>query len=361
MSNNLTSFFTRNNNNISIINMQNGGSKLSQNENILKLPKITINNPINHLITENNKSSKELNNPNGIGHFFRISKINSYNKKTIPNKKISNNFVRNKIFSEINHSSKKSFNKSKRKYIKKFSELNDSKKEKISNNNSINSNIDNISTGRNVKENIKINEYINVLLNEDKDKINSLKNKKEDKYTLEKSIDPVKYIKNMFLDESYNNDIFKTSKIQSECFNGNEELRNDNIKKINANNMNNLNLKSIKLESNNDKTKILINEMYKDQNLNNFYFGKKLYKSKFKKISNHINIKNYLKFRKRENNNNNLSLNDKIKSVLTETYKMRNNFINKHKSRDKILRRLHQYCDNYDGIVRRASILKVHK
>ena len=354
MTNILPTFFSLNNYN----NSNNKMNKLTENKNILKLPRITVSNPDIQLI-ESNNSLEELNNPNKIGHYFRISKMKSYNGK------VSNESLRNKIFPDINHSSKSNINKTKKKYILNYSSLNDTKKEKISNNNSINSNSrnDNIFTERNLQKEAKINEYINTLLNNDKDRNNFLNNNKEEKFTLDKTIDPVKYIKNMFLDESYNNDIFRTSKIQNECFNGNEELRNDNIKKINANNMNNLNLKSLKLESQDDKTKLLINEMLQSQKkLNNFYFGKKLYKSKLNKISNHIDIKNYLKYRKKEiQNDENFSLNEKIKSVITEANKMKINFINKHKSRDKILKNIRQFCDNYDGIVRRASILKIPK
>ena len=358
MSNILPTFFPLNKN----TNSNNKMNKLTENKNILKLPRITVSNPDIQLI-ESNNSLEELNNPNKIGHYFRISKIKSYNEKVL--KKVSNESLRNKIFLEINHSSKSSINKNKKKYILNYSSLNNTNKEKISNNNSINSNSnnDNIFTDRNIQKETKIKEYINTLLNNDKNRINFLNNNREEKFTLDKTIDPVKYIKNMFLDESYNNDIFRTSKIQNECFNGNEELRNDNIKKINVNNMNNLNLKSLKLESQDDKTKLLINEMLQSQKkLNNFYFGKKLYKSKLNKISNHIDIKNYLKYRKKEiQNDENFSLNEKIKSVITEANKMKINFINKHKSRDKILKNIRQFCDNYDGIVRRASILKIPK
>ena len=88
----------------------------------------------------------------------------------------------------------------------------------------------------------------------------------------------------MFLDESGNNNVFKTSKIQIDCFNGNEKLRNDSIKQINSNNMHNYNTNSLKIESNDNSTKSLIDEMFKKgQKLNNFYFGKQLYKKKFLK------------------------------------------------------------------------------
>ena len=153
----------------------------------------------------------------------------------------------------------------------------------------------------------------------------------KDKYSLEKSIDPTKYIKNKFLDESYNSNDFKTSKIQIDCFNGNEKLRNVNIQKINANNMNNFDSKSLKTESNDIKTQSLINQMFNsNQKSNNFYFGKKNYTPKFSKIriKNTINIKNFLKNRRKERDNNIiLTIDEKIQNALLNTKDMRNNIV----------------------------------
>ena len=179
---------------------------------------------------------------------------------------------------------------------------------------------------------------------------------------MENTIDPTKYIKKKFLDESYKKNDFKTSKIQIGCFNGNEELRDDNIKKINENNRHNVNLNSLKIKTNDCNTKTLINEMFKSQQkLNNFYFGKKVYIPKMNKNKNTTNIKNYFKYRNIEKENNNnfvLTLDDKMKNVTFETKEMKNSFIEKHNSRLKMMKKIRQFCDNYNGIVRRASIFE---
>ena len=88
----------------------------------------------------------------------------------------------------------------------------------------------------------------------------------------------------------------------------------------------------------------------------NFYFGKRLYNKISYKKKNNDNIHNYLKL-KNENYNRNVAytLDDKIRNVMKETKIIEKNFIDRHKSRGKIIRKIRQFCDNYDGIVRRAS------
>ena len=161
----------------------------------------------------------------------------------------------------------------------------------------------------------------------------------------------------MFLNESGNNNVFKTSKIQIDCFNGNEKLRNDSIKQINTNNMHNYNTNSLKIESNDNSTKSLIDEMFKkQQKLNNFYFGKQLYKKKFFKINNNsINIKNYLERRNEKKSDVVFTLDDTIKNAVKEKKDIENNFYERHKLRGRLMRKIRQFCDNYDGLVRRAS------
>lgn len=167
------------------------------------------------------------------------------------------------------------------------------------------------------------------------------------------------------MDESYNSNDFRTSKIQIDCFNGNEKLRNVNIQKINANNMNNFDLKSLKTESNDIKTQSLINQMFNsNQKSNNFYFGKKNYTPKFSKIriKNTINIKNFLKNRRKERDNNIiLTIDEKIQNALLNTKDMRNDLIERHKAREKIMNRIKQYCDNMDGMIKKESIIKRKK
>ena len=114
------------------------------------------------------------------------------------------------------------------------------------------------------------------------------------------------------MDETFNHNNFTTSKIQIDCFNGNEQLRNENIKKINENNKNSLKLDLLKTESNNIRTKSLIDKMFPKQ-LTNFHFGKKVYGPRVFNIksNNNINLKNSL-----ESNDMLLTLDEKLKNVI---------------------------------------------
>ena len=352
------------------------GLKLSANKKTLKLPKIIVIN--DKCLESNNKSTEFLKNnrtEEDINHLDILSKLNKSrnnklfirnNKKAKSNNKISSIVFKNNIISDLNKSSKnnKSFKNNynspnyhiliKENLINPYIKRNKNKNF-LENYTERNKNQD--------KEE-KVKEYIDILLNDNKSNkttvkngIFTLNNKKEEEYSLTKSIDPKKYIKNMFLDESYNNDVFKTSKVQLDCFNGNEELRKVNIKKINANNMNNLNTNALKIKTNDTPTKLLIDEMFENQKkLNNFYFGKKLYNKIYYKNKNNDNIHNYLKL-KNENYNKNVvfTLDDKIRNVMKETKIIEKDFNDRHKSRGKIIRKIRQFCDNYDGIVRRAN------
>ena len=352
------------------------GLKLSANKKTLKLPKIIVIN--DKCLESNNKSTEFLKNnrtEEDINHLDILSKLNKSrnnklfirnNKKAKTNNKISSIVFKNNIISDLNKSSKnnKSFKNNynspnyhiliKENLINPYIKRNKNKNF-LENYTERNKNQD--------KEE-KVKEYIDILLNDNKSNkttvkngIFTLNNKKEEEYSLTKSIDPKKYIKNMFLDESYNNDVFKTSKMQLDCFNGNEELRKVNIKKINANNMNNLNTNALKIKTNDTPTKLLIDEMFENQKkLNNFYFGKKLYNKIYYKNKNNDNIHNYLKL-KNENYNKNVvfTLDDKIRNVMKETKIIEKDFNDRHKSRGKIIRKIRQFCDNYDGIVRRAN------
>ena len=353
------------------------GLKLSGNKMTLKLPKIIVNND-KFIENNNNKSTEFLKNnrtEEDINNLDILSKLNiSRNnklfirntKKAKSNNKISSIVFENNIMSDLNKSSKinKSFkndyNSPNYHIIVKENIINPYIK-KNKNNNFLENYTE---RNKNQDKEEKVKEYINILLNDNKsNKITvknglfTLNNKKEEEYSLTKSIDPKKYIKNMFLDESYNNDVFKTSKMQLACFNGNEELRKVNIKKINANNMNNLNTNALKIKTNDTPTKLLIDEMFESQkNLNNFYFGKRLYNKIYYKNKNNDNFHNYLKL-KNENYNKNVvfTLDDKLRNVIKETKIIEKGFIDRHKSRGKIIRKIRQFCDNYDGIVRRAS------
>lgn len=353
------------------------GLKLSSNKMTLKLPKIIANND-KFIESNNNKSTEFLKNnrtEEDINNLDILSKLNiSRNnklfirntKKAKSNNKISSVVFENNIISDLNKSSKnnKSFkndyNSPNYHIIVKENLINPYIK-KNKNNNCFENYTE---RNKNQDKEEKVKEYINILLNDNKSNkiavkngLYTLNNKKEEEYSLTKSIDPKKYIKNMFLDESYNNDVFKTSKMQLACFNGNEELRKVNIKKINANNMNNLNTNALKIKTNDTPTKLLIDEMFENQkNLNNFYFGKRLYNKIYYKNKNNDNFHNYLKL-KNENYNKNVvfTLDDKLRNVIKETKIIEKGFIDRHKSRGKIIRKIRQFCDNYDGIVRRAS------
>lgn len=364
------------------------GLNLPNNNIILKLPKISLNTCI---LKDNNNVNIELttNKKQKEKKFLNFSKINydrmqlfKQNKKAKSKKALSKIIFKNQILSELNQSTKSSKNNNENNYSyqKNISTLNpillkeninNFKSNNILNYNDNNSNYKNSqiqNTDRNKKigkKEVIIKEYVNNLLKFDNQK-NKLKyalfnKKKLEKYSKDKSIDPAKYIKNMFLDESYDSNAFKTTKIQLDCFNGNEILRNENIKKINKNKMNSLNIDSLKIESNDSLTKSLIDKMLKSQEkLNNFYFGKKYYTPKINRIKNNSNIKNYLKLRRIEKEKQSKDfvwkLEDKIKIVMQETKDTENSFIERHKSRGKIMRKIRQFCDNYEGIVRRASI-----
>ena len=215
---------------------------------------------------------------------------------------------------------------------------------------------------RNENKRMIVDEYVNTLLSEDTESkrvlFDSLNDevKKEDKFKLEKSIDPKKYIKNNLLDETFNHNNFTTNKIQIDCFNGYEHLRNENIKKINENNKNSLKLDLLKTEPNNIYKKSLIDKMFFPKKLTNFHFGKKVYGPKVLNIkSNHnhnINLKNSL-----ETNDMLLTLDEKLQSVILGTKEMERDFKDHHKSRRIIIRKIREFCDNYDGLIKRASVI----
>ena len=89
------------------------------------------------------------------------------------------------------------------------------------------------------------------------------------------------YIQKKILDESFNYNDFRTSKIQKECFNGNEKFRKANYKNIKINLMNNLFLNSMSAPPEETRTKFLIDKMMDEQNhLNKFHFGKNVFNRK---------------------------------------------------------------------------------
>ena len=349
--------------------------KLLNNEMMLKLPKIT---PIPILMTEHNISSnKELiQNRNEEDKKTYYKKKHNYNNKTLEtNIKLSNTFFRNKVLSELNHLNKSNFNKytNNPNYSLSLNPviIKDNLKALKKENNFNNNKSENQSTGRyqstesnNIQKDNKnyiINEYISRLINDNnnkkKNRFYSIYDKeKKEKYSINKSIDPTKYIKNKFLDDSFNNNEFKISKIQNQFFNGNDIMNDNNIKNINENNKNNLDLLPLQTESYENKTRSLINKMFDRQyKINNFYFGKKYYSPNYSKIKNNtINIKTYLRNRRKETDKNNidkLTIDERMKNVLIETKKMKNTFVNKHKIREKIITKIKKHVDNNENII----------
>ena len=349
--------------------------KLLNNEMMLKLPKIT---PIPILMTEHNISSnKELiQNRNEEDKKTYYKKKHNYNNKTLEtNIKLSNTFFRNKVLSELNHLNKSNFNKytnnpnyslslnpviikSNLKALKKENNFNNNKSENQSTGRYQSTESNNIQKDN---KNYIINEYISRLINDNnnkkKNRFYSIYDKeKKEKYSINKSIDPTKYIKNKFLDDSFNNNEFKISKIQNQFFNGNDIMNDNNIKNINENNKNNLDLLPLQTESYENKTRSLINKMFDRQyKINNFYFGKKYYSPNYSKIKNNtINIKTYLRNRRKETDKNNidkLTIDERMKNVLIETKKMKNTFVNKHKIREKIITKIKKHVDNNENII----------
>ena len=114
------------------------------------------------------------------------------------------------------------------------------------------------------------------------DKFSEAKKKvKENKFFLENSINPAKYIQKQILDDKFDLNDFRTAKIQKECFNWNQKFREANYKNIKINIMNNIFLNSMEAEPEATDTKFLIDQMISDQkHLNKFNFSKNIYNRK---------------------------------------------------------------------------------
>jgi len=258
----------------------NNGLRLSKEGNILKLPKFKNNIK---LITESNKSKsyQDLDLNNGD----EILVINDENSNTIfKNEYLSdlysqNNKIdyRNKNYNKINaktsdeqmvkNKNKNSRSKYENKYILKENNINNHNHEKD-------------------KEKQKyIDAYIDALLTKGKIKTDKFyeaaKKIQSNKFSLASSINPKKYIQNQILDDSFNYNQFRTSKIQRDCFNGNEKFREANYKNIKINIMNNVFLNSMKAEPEPTNTEFLIDKMISEQrHLNKFNFSKNMYNRK---------------------------------------------------------------------------------
>ena len=352
------------------------GLKFSGNSKTLKLPKLKI---MSKLITERNKSSEgfKVNNKNDISTPTpkpNHKHLSMRYKKTEVHKKVLNNIFKNKLLSGLNNSTRSYTknnnscspnsikNKENNIYISKDKIKNEKDNNitiKINDGNNNVEETDSKDKLRNENKRMIVDEYVNTLLSEDTESkrvlFDSLNDevKKEDKFKLEKSIDPKKYIKNNLLDETFNHNNFTTNKIQIDCFNGYEHLRNENIKKINENNKNSLKLDLLKTEPNNIYKKSLIDKMFFPKKLTNFHFGKKVYGPKVLNIKSNHNIN----FKNLETNDMLLTLDEKLKSVILGTKEMEKDFKDHHKSRRIIIRKIREFCDNYDGLIKRASVI----
>ena len=256
------------------------GLRLSKEGNMLQLPKLNINN---RFLTENykNKSYDNLENSIKNDHILIINNTDSENNNVFKNQNLchininNNNTIqkKNKIYMHFN------------KYNNKFSKSNNNNKNRpkiltIDNNN--NNNI--ISEKEKAKKKF-IDNYINSLLTKGKEKSDKFseatKKIESNKFSLANSINPKMYIQKKILDESFNYNDFRTSRIQKDCFNGNEKFRKANYKNIKINLMNNLFLNSMSAPPEETRTKFLIDKMMDEQNhLNKFHFGKKVFNRK---------------------------------------------------------------------------------
>ena len=253
----------------------NNGLRLSKDTNIIKLNKFRFNsgniteqnitgNMYSKIINENKlnevnalKTESFLKNPENDIIFKNkyLNNLNNFNnQKLYPPQLIYKNNLNNK---------------------NKYNNNNNKKRENIKSNNS---------TERK-ERNEFIEQYIDDLLKNGKKKFdkfeNAVKKRDNSKYLLEKCISPTKYIEQNIYDENFNYDDFKTSNIQKECFNGNENFRKANYKNIRINIKNNIFLNEMKAEPEDNGMKDKIEKMIDDQkHLNKFNFGKQLFNRK---------------------------------------------------------------------------------
>ena len=258
----------------------NNGLRLSKEGNILKLPK--FNNNIK-LITESNKSKsyQDLDLNNGD----EILVINDENNNTIfKNEYLSDLYSKN---NKLDYKIKK-YNKIKGKISDELMVKNKNKnsRSKYENKYILKENNNNNHNHEKDKEKQKfIDDYIDTLLTKGKIKTDKFyeasKKIQSNKFSLASSINPKKYIQNQILDDSFNYNQFRTSKIQKDCFNGNEKFREANYKNIKINIMNNIFLNSMKAEPEPTDTEFLIDKMIAEQkHLNKFNFSKNMYNRK---------------------------------------------------------------------------------
>ena len=263
------------------------GIRLSKDGNILKLPKLNLNN---RFITENYKN-KSYDNFDNLDNEMKNNHIIIINNTDTEDNSVFKNQYSYDMNIENNNKNNLYKNKTQKKG-KIFNEQFINKNNKTSKSNYKNKNKQKIlSIDKYIiteKEKAKqkfINDYINSLLTKGKEKSDKFseatKKIESNKFTLANSINPKKYIQKQILDESFNYNNFRTSRIQKDCFNGNEKFRKANYKNIKINLMNNIFLNSMSAPQEETRTNFLINKMMDEQNhIYKFHFGKKLFNRK---------------------------------------------------------------------------------
>ena len=251
------------------------GLRLSKEGNILKIPK--LNNDLRIITEKKNEYFEDL--------YLNANKDNEI--IIINNSEIEdNNIFKNEYLIDLNNQNNK--HEKYNKYNKKIGKI---KNERNKNNksNSINKYIISENHDKNEMEKEKekerkklVERYIDALMRKGKEKSDKFyeatKKVESNKFSLENSINPKKYIQKKILDDSFNCNDFKTAKIQEDCFNGNQKFREANYKNIKINMMNNVFLNSMNAEPEENDTKFLLDKMIAEQNhLNNFNFGKQIF------------------------------------------------------------------------------------
>jgi len=259
------------------------GLRLSKEGNVLRLPKLKFNSRI---ITDNNKNNTLENiNYNNNNEILIINNTEQNNNKILKNEYLSDlnseNNGRGISNGKFNKIKGKLFNKQLIKNRNKLSKSNYNK-HKLKN---LTLEDMNIINERKKQKQKFINDYIESLLNKGKEKhdkfIAATKKVESNKYSLANSINPKKYIQKKILDDNFDFNEFRTSKIQNDCFNGNEKFRKANYKNIKINLMNNIFLNAMKSQPEETETKFLIDKMISEQNhINNLRFGKNVFNIK---------------------------------------------------------------------------------
>ena len=255
------------------------GLRLSKQGNVLKLPKLRINSfsPSNK-----NKSFDDLNLNKGT-EILLVNAPSDEENKIFENRYL-NNIKGKKDIKEIK------YNKISDKKLNEITMNNKNKEYKYNNKNKYKDHYSLEKNYRNKNEKSKerqeyIEHYIESLIKKGKKKTDKFseatKKVKDNKFFLENSINPAKYIQKQILDDKFDLNDFRTAKIQKECFNWNQKFREANYKNIKINIMNNIFLNSIKAEPEATDTKFLIDQMLSDQkHLNKFNFSKNIYNRK---------------------------------------------------------------------------------